>query len=860
MESSLEYFGNSENIQRALVDKERLDPASLGFVEWSRSPLSKLNFGSSISILDKTGLNISQFDIDTPVGLEQATASVLQEFEDTSGNFITVSKIHVEGQEIDLYSGATPILIDEKLIGAVIVSIPVVKSPRGTLTRMEGRYPTPLHPFKTGQRATHKYGPTQLVVSTFERETLTESTDPAFLKGRRPSEEILNQIFDEKIESVRVQEKVGDRRFINFYFPQKEGENVAGMTSVGYGVAEIWTFLHDFLRFLFTNLILTIFLYGFYRISVVVSQRSIHRVISIKRFQNKLLFSFAVLIIFPMLVMAYLGRNVILSQQEDWIRSHIEEDLILARTLLEEEINSTAREIASDPDIIRYLDRPDEMKLTAFRHKEATITILNTEGIQIWSNGTEGASDEVRDRVRFTRTPRIFYSHTPFFAIGSVVPIFSDEKEDEYMGALEYLRPIDDALCNRLSHRVGRDMNVYHKGVEIASTRPELFQSEFVISKLPGDAFLNIELLSKNFYYAKRAMGRYPYIEGYQPLRDILGRTAGVVSIPTIYQEQAFKQETAKTISIILVIYGLVFSATLLVGLVLSHRISSPVRELTKGTQQIAAGDLTFRIQMKAKDEIGDLVTSFNKMTEDLRSSQDKLVQAEKDAAWREMAKQVAHEVKNPLTPMKLSIQHLVQAYKDKADNFENILSETTRMVSDQIDALRNIASEFSSFARLPKRKIQAFNISDVMQESLRLFGDSFERIQLITDYTEPLSPIHADPEEMQRVFVNLIQNAVQAMVAGGTLRIKTEPHAVKVEGEERSYIIIRIIDTGCGIPDEQKERLFEPSFSTKTDGTGLGLAICKKVIVDLGGEIRIDSTVGVGTDVTIMLPVHPHT
>ncbi|UCE18109.1 MAG: HAMP domain-containing protein [Gemmatimonadota bacterium] len=856
LENSLDYFGQSMNIQKSLADKEHINLASLAFVEWARSPLSHLNFGSSITILDEAGSNVSQFDISTPVGLEQTAASVLQEIEDVSGKFITLSRAHIEGQEIDLYSGATPVFDEGKLYGAVIVNIPVAKSPWGALTRLSGVYPTPLRPFEPGGQLTHKYGPTELVVAMYERETLVESTAPAFIRGRRPSEEILNKMFDEKIEYLRICEKIGDRQFVNFYFPQK-GESVVGMVSVGYGKAEIWTIIHDCLRLLFTYLLLIISLYGLYRISVVVLRGNIRGIISIKRFQDKLLLSFAMLIIFPMLVMAFLGRNVVLSQQEDWIRSRIEEDLTRVRALLDEETITAAREIASNPEIIDFLNQPEEHQLTALRPRKETITLCNAEGDELWSNAAGRASDEIRDRVRFTYTPRVFYSHAPFLAIGSVVPIIDAEKESEYIGSVEYLRPIDDALCKRLSQRVGRDINVYHRGIEIASTRPELFQSEFLMKKLLGDAFLNIELLDRKFFYAKRIMGTHPYIEGYQPLRDILGRTAGVLSIPTIYQEQTVQQETAKTISVILVIYGLVLCATLLVGLILSRRISSPVRELTKGTRQIASGDLSFRIEMKAKDELGDLVASFNKMTEDLRSSQQRLVQAEKDAAWREMARQVAHEVKNPLTPMKLSIQHLVQAYKDKAEHFEKILSETTTMVSDQIDVLRNIASEFSLFARLPKRKVQACQVQDIMQESLRLFSDSFTGITLVTEYEKSLSPILADPEELQRVFVNLIQNAIQAMQGGGTLNIEISTQRMRDKNGEQQYIIIRIIDTGCGIPDDQKEKLFEPSFSTKTDGTGLGLAICKRVIDDLGGNIDIDSTVNVGTKVTLILPVH---
>ena len=858
VESSLNYFRDSPNIKESLLKEDMSILNNLAFVEWAKSPLKRLNFGSSVTILDKSGKNVSQFTIDIPVGFGQTAFEEIEEIEESGGTFLSVTKNRVDGKEVETYSGAVPVLHDENLLGAVILTIPVVKSPWGALARLKGVYPTLLRPLTPEQELIHTYGPTKVVVSTYERETLIESTDRDLLTGYRPSDEILSAIFDQKMEYVRTEEEISGKWFVNFYFPQKTGERVLGMVSVGYEQVDIFSIFHDFLRFFFTYILLVLLLYTLYRICGAAFQGDIGRIVSVKRFQNKLLISFAVLIIFPMLFMSFFGRNIILSQQEDWIRSRIQEDLTLARTLIEEETITAASELASNPEIQYFIDQPTDDEPEVLKYKQAAVTILDSEGKKLWSKNNEQTEYEIRARVRSTLLPRLFYSHSPQLAVGATVPVFGYNEESKHKGIIEYLRPIDDALCHRLSQRIGRDVNVYHKGIEIASTRPELFQSEVLSTKLPGDAFLDIELLGKKFYYAKRVMGEYPYIEGYQPLVDEFGRISGVLSIPTIYQQERLKQETAKTISVILVAYGLILSMTLLLGLVLSRRISSPVRELTKGTRRIAAGELNFRINMKAKDELGDLVFSFNKMTEDLRSSQEKVIQAEKDAAWREMARQVAHEVKNPLTPMKLSIQHLIQAYKDKAEDFDKILTETAKMVTDQIDVLRNIASEFSSFARLPKRKIQECDMNEIMQTSLRLFTESFKGIKLVTEYGDSIPSIQVDPEEMQRVFVNLIQNALQAMPNGGTLQIKTEYQIGKTEERNHPQIVIHIIDSGCGIPKEQKDKLFEPSFSTKTDGTGLGLAICKKVIDDLKGKIQIESNVGRGTIVTIVLPFRP--
>jgi signal transduction histidine kinase len=855
VENSLNYFRLSENIHEALLDDEISKVKNVAFVEWIKSPLSHLNFGSSITILNARGREVSHFSIDIPLELNRAAYATVEEIEETEGTFITVSSSRIEGEEINLYTGAVPILSDEQLIGAVILSISVVKNPLQILAGFVGMSPTPMRSLRTGKEYIHPYGPINTVISMFEREMLVESTDPDLLRGYRPADWILDAIFDQKMSYVRAEETIGETRFVNFYFPQKTDAKVLGMVSVGYKDVGTLTYIYNFLRLLFTYLLFFIVIYILYRMIMTVTSGHIRRMVLIRRFQNKLIFSFTLLIIFPMLFTAYFGRHIILSQQEERTQSQIEKDLLLGRTLIEEETIASAQHLASQAEVLNIYTSFTVPGLDTTEYTEATVSILDSEGNELWRNRSEHTEYEMSERFQAIFSPRLLYSHRPQFSVGVIVPIFGQEDAGERKGFIQYFRPVDDALCRTISRRIERDITVYHRGEEIASTRPELFQSELISTKLPGDAVLSIELLAKSYFYARRQMGDRPYIEGYIPFVDQIGRTAGVLSIPTIYQQRRFEQETAKTISIILVLYALIFSITLIIGLILSRRISSPVKVLTEGTRQIATGDLDFRIKMKAKDELGDLVASFNKMTTDLKASQEQLIQAEKDAAWREMARQVAHEVKNPLTPMKLSIQHLMQAYTDKAENFDTILSATVQMVSEQIDVLRNIASEFSSFARLPRRDVKECNINEILQSSIRLFTESLEGIQLVTEYHEPMISVRIDPEEMQRVFVNLIQNALQAMPQGGTIRLHTELHTDHQNGNERRAIVIEIADTGCGIPEEMQDMLFEPSFSTKTEGTGLGLAICKRVIDDLEGTIEIESKVGKGTTVRIMLP-----
>ena len=223
------------------------------------------------------------------------------------------------------------------------------------------------------------------------------------------------------------------------------------------------------------------------------------------------------------------------------------------------------------------------------------------------------------------------------------------------------------------------------------------------------------------------------------------------------------------------------------------------------------------------------------------------LIQAQRDAAWGEVARRLAHEIKNPLTPMKLSIQHLRRAYLDGAQNFGEILEQVTQTVIGQIEALSRIASEFSAFARMPRRTLAPCPPGEVVAEAVQLFSQDF-RVEFNLSAAPDLPEIMADREEFRRACINILRNGVQAMGENGRMEITVSRSAQGVR--------IAFRDFGHGIPDDVKEKLFQPNFSTKTDGMGLGLAIVKKTVTDMGGTVSIESTVGEGTTVTLDIPV----
>jgi nitrogen fixation/metabolism regulation signal transduction histidine kinase len=272
---------------------------------------------------------------------------------------------------------------------------------------------------------------------------------------------------------------------------------------------------------------------------------------------------------------------------------------------------------------------------------------------------------------------------------------------------------------------------------------------------------------------------------------------------------------------------------------------------------------------VESSDEVGELIETFNAMRHQLDESRRKLAQQERELAWREMARQVAHEIKNPLTPMKLSVQHLRRAHREGggggaggdggAGRFAALLDRITGTLIEQIDALTRIANEFSSFARLPSRHLSRLDLNAVIREAAALIGEEEHAHVALALADDPL-PVVADREELRRVYINLLKNALQAMLEDerGTVTVRTErraprPGATTGAGE---WVFSAVRDTGTGIPEEVREKVFQPNFSTKTSGMGLGLAITKKAIEDLQGEIGFETEVGVGTTFFVRLPL----
>src|SRR5690348_14852283 len=306
----------------------------------------------------------------------------------------------------------------------------------------------------------------------------------------------------------------------------------------------------------------------------------------------------------------------------------------------------------------------------------------------------------------------------------------------------------------------------------------------------------------------------------------------------------------------ILKIAAAVAGAALFVGLLVSFwisaRITKPVEELAEGAREVATGRWDTRIEVHGSDEVGQLAIAFNDMTRTLASQKERLLQTERVAAWRELARRLAHELRNPLFPMQITIENLQKARRLDAKQFLEVFNESTATLKAELANLNTIVGRFSDFSKMPAPKFVRVNLNEVLRNAVRLFEPQFNAVgkPTITQepfLTDPLSEIDADPDLLHRAFQNLVLNAMDAMPAGGTLTLRTSEH----DGNVR----IEVSDTGKGLTPEECSRLFTPYYTTKQMGTGLGLAIIQSVVSDHHGTISVTSEEGRGTTFRIELP-----
>jgi signal transduction histidine kinase len=304
--------------------------------------------------------------------------------------------------------------------------------------------------------------------------------------------------------------------------------------------------------------------------------------------------------------------------------------------------------------------------------------------------------------------------------------------------------------------------------------------------------------------------------------------------------------ELARTLSNISLATGALLlsgvSLSLLLSFVLARRTSRGVEEVADAARLVAKGQLDVEVPVHSKDEVGQLAATFNQMLADLSTARDELVRAERLAAWREIAQRIAHEIKNPLTPIQMAVETLQRAQK-KGDQkiFDELFAESSRTILDEVARLKHIVAEFSSFARMPAPRLGQVDLKEVVESTLALYSGVVER------ELQP-APAQADRDQIVQVLINLLENARDAAGSGGKVTVRTRTR----EG----FVELEVADSGPGLSDEARAKLFTPYYTTKQKGTGLGLAIVHRIVTDHGGEIRVVSEQG--AVFTVSLPASP--
>lgn len=402
----------------------------------------------------------------------------------------------------------------------------------------------------------------------------------------------------------------------------------------------------------------------------------------------------------------------------------------------------------------------------------------------------------------------------------------------------------------KLSDIFRTDVNIYGtNGDLIASSRSEIFNRGLVSTRINAMAYYEIFENFQISYFQPENIGELSYLSAYRPIINNSGNYLGVINLPYFIKQDKYSQELSTIVVAFINLYVLLFLASIIVAVFIANQITRPLVVIQENLRKIELGKRNEPIRYGRKDEIGSLVKEYNKKVDELAVSAELLARSERESAWREMAKQIAHEIKNPLTPMKLNIQQLQRTSGGEQD--KKFLERVTSTLIEQIDNLSNIATEFSNFAKIPTARNQVFKLSEQLQKVIDLF-ETHGRVS-IGFYPNGLNylEVNADREQLSRAIINLVKNAIQAVPEGEKVKIN-------IEMKRRDHMArIAVTDNGPGIPVELRDKLFSPSFTTKSSGMGLGLAIVKNIVENFSGSIWFETEMGKGTTFFIEIPVY---
>ena len=408
-----------------------------------------------------------------------------------------------------------------------------------------------------------------------------------------------------------------------------------------------------------------------------------------------------------------------------------------------------------------------------------------------------------------------------------------------------------DELLQKFSNVFFTDINLYDpQGRLLATSRAEVFENKLLGPMIHPAAYRELAILNTAEYVHEEMIGSLRYLSAYVPFRNYENRLLAYLNLPYFTRQQVLTMEITNLVVDVVNFYVLLITISILIAVIISTQITQPLRMLQSKFGKITFGKSNEKIQYDARDEIGGLVREYNHMVDELAISAEKLARSERESAWREMAKQIAHEIKNPLTPMKLSVQHLQRTPEKDPEKQEENIQRITRTLIEQIDHLSTIATEFSNFAKMPRANNEEVNLEEKIRQISELFMNAEQtRIDTSFDLKAP-AIVFADPEQLTRVFINLLKNAIQSIPENRKGKV-----GIKLETGD-SVARVSVMDNGRGIPDELGDKLFQPNFTTKSSGMGMGLAIVKSIIENAGGSIVYETKLGGGTTFIVELPL----
>ncbi len=407
-----------------------------------------------------------------------------------------------------------------------------------------------------------------------------------------------------------------------------------------------------------------------------------------------------------------------------------------------------------------------------------------------------------------------------------------------------------EGLLFKFSDVFFTDIILYNqKGEMIASSRPEIFETGLLAERMNAEAYYDLSALKNSFFIQEESIGSQKYLSAYLPFQNQGNMAFAYLNLPYFTKQYELENEFSGFIVTFLNIYIFLLIIAITTTVLISRYLSKPLKMIKEKIKQLNLQNQNEKIEWNKQDEIGELIKEYNRMVDELSRSAQELALNQRESAWREMAQQIAHEIKNPLTPMKLNVQYLVKAWDDKVDDYEWRMKKIARGLEEQIDVLTQISGQFSTFAAIDRIQPELLPLQSVINDVEFIFHNEGS-IVFIQDFPSKDILVLADKSQIIRVFNNLYKNAVQAISPDQKGEIISK---ITISGPD---VEISITDNGCGMADDALLRIFEPRFTTKTGGMGLGLALVKKMLENANSKISVQSIKGSGTTFTIKLPM----